>query len=100
MNDKESMKRVVGLKYRPDEIGVPQVVLKGAGGTAGAILEAAEKQPVKLPVVQDKKLLDRLFRLPVDAPIDPDLFELVAVLLVHIYAVDEGVIQQRRKSAT
>ncbi|MEE8058577.1 MAG: EscU/YscU/HrcU family type III secretion system export apparatus switch protein [Pseudomonadales bacterium] len=88
----EVAKRVIGLKYRPHE-GVPTVVLKGAGRTADDVLNEAERLGAGPPVVKDEALLDRLYRLPVDVAIDPDLFELVAILLVHVYAVDESVLK-------
>lgn len=88
MNENESIKRVVGLKCAPED-GVPTVVLRGAGGTADAVLAAGAALKKRPPVVQDEKLLEQLYRLPVDAPIDAALYELVAILLVHVFAVDE-----------
>ncbi len=86
MTDQE-IKRVVGLKYEP-QAGVPKVVLKGVGATADQVVEAAEAMTGGPVLVQDEGLLERLYRLPVDAPIDADLFQLVAILLVHVYSVD------------
>lgn len=87
MSEDDEIKRVVGLKYIPQE-GPPKVILKGAGKTAREVIDQA-KELAEHKIVQDTKLLDQLFRLPVDAPIDADLFQLVAVLLVHIYQLDE-----------
>ncbi|MGD9364169.1 MAG: EscU/YscU/HrcU family type III secretion system export apparatus switch protein [Desulfobacteraceae bacterium] len=87
MTEDDEIKRVVGLKYIPRE-GPPKVILKGAGKTAREVIDQA-RELAEHKIVQDKKLLDQLFRLPVDAPIDADLFQLVAVLLVHIYQLDE-----------
>ena len=87
-----SIKRVVGLKYEIGE-GLPQVILKGSGKLADDILSHrnAIRGP---PVVKDEKLLDALYRLPVDAEIGPELFELVAILLVHVYAIEEKLKQE------
>jgi type III secretion system FlhB-like substrate exporter len=41
--------------------------------------------------VLDAALLEQLYRLPVDAAIDPALFQLVAVLLSHVLAVNEQI---------
>lgn len=88
MSGRDDIKRVVGLKYTPRE-GPPKVILKGAGKTAEEVIDHA-KQLAEHKIVEDKKLVDQLFRLPVDAPIDAELFQLVAVLLVHIYKLDEA----------
>ena len=89
MSEADNIKRVVGLKYTPQE-GPPKVILKGAGKTAEEVIRQA-RQLAEHKIVEDEKLLDQLFRLPVDAPIDAELFQLVAVLLVHIYKLDEAV---------
>jgi type III secretion system FlhB-like substrate exporter len=83
----DRIKRVVGLKYEPGQ-GPPQVLLKGAGKTAEQVIDRA-RQLSGHKIVEDEKLLEQLFRLPVEAPIDTDLFQLVAVLLVHVFTLDE-----------
>lgn len=85
----DGVKRVVGLKYDP-EAGPPTLVLRGAGPTADAVLQSGADRRRPLPVVRNERLLEQLFRMPVDAPIDPSLYELVAILLVHVFAVDEA----------
>lgn len=88
MTEEAQIKRVVGLKYEPRE-GPPKVILKGAGRTAEQVIEQA-RQVAEHKIVEDQKLLEQLFRLPVDATIDADLFQLVAVLLVHVYTLDKA----------
>lgn len=83
----ESPKKVVGLQYEPG-VGLPQLILKGSGYLAEEILK--RRDPAKGPqVVKDKELLDKLYRLPIDAEIGPDLFHLVAILLSHVFAIEE-----------
>jgi flagellar biosynthesis protein len=79
--------RVVGLKYDPEQ-GLPRVILKGGGKLAEEILTKG-KQLDGPPLVKDEQLLEALYRLPVDGEIGPELFDLVAALLVHVFAVDE-----------
>lgn len=86
----ETIKRVVGLKYDPDS-GPPNVVLRGAGRTADAVLAEGKERRRELPIVRNERLLEQLYRMPLNAPIDPSLYELVAILLVHVFAVDEAV---------
>ena len=87
MHDED--KRVVGLRYRPEE-GLPRVILKGSGRLASEVVRRRDalRGP---PLVRDEKLVRELYRLPVDAEIGPELFELVAILLVHVFAVEESV---------
>ncbi|MCP4469648.1 MAG: flagellar biosynthesis protein FlhB [Gammaproteobacteria bacterium] len=84
---RETGARVVGLAYDPGH-GLPRVVLKGSGELAQEVIAEGRKLKHNLPVVQDEKLLNALFRLPTEAEIGPELFEMVAVLLAHVYAVD------------
>ena len=85
-------KKVVGLKYEPEQ-GLPRVILKGSGKLAEDII-ATGKQQGGPPLVEDKRLMEALYRLPVDGEIGRDLFELAASLLVHVFAIDE---KQRNK---
>lgn len=83
----EGPNKVVGLKYEPDQ-GLPRVILKGGGKLAEEII-AAGKRMDGPPLVKDERLLEALYRLPVDGEIGQELFELVAALLVHVFAIDE-----------
>jgi len=85
--DRDTPKRVVGLKYEPAE-GAPQVVVKGSGASADEILRrrATLGGP---PVVEDPALVDQLYRLPMDARIGPELYELVAALLAYVIRLEQ-----------
>jgi type III secretion system FlhB-like substrate exporter len=78
--------RVVGLAYEPGG-DLPQVVLKGVGTVADEIVRRS-RYGGGPPVIRDQELLDRLFRLPVDSAITPDLFQVVAIVLAHILVVN------------
>jgi flagellar biosynthesis protein len=92
MDDGAQLQRVVGLKYEPGGEGLPQVVLKGAGRLAEEVLERRIGLGLRSPpVVKDAALVDALYRLPVDGAIGPELFEAVAALLVHVFAVEAKV---------
>jgi len=79
--------KVVGLAYdAPEEL--PKVVVKGCGEAAERILR--ERDWLRGPeVVKDPQLLEQLYRLPVDGAIGPELFQLVAILLTHVFAIEE-----------
>ncbi len=94
MSDEEAVrKRVVGLRYEPDD-GLPEVILKGAGPLAEELLKRRTGQ--RPPVVKDEALLDALYRLPIDSEIGPELFQAVAVLLAHVFAVEGKMREQER----
>jgi flagellar biosynthesis protein len=87
-------KKVVGLQYEVGQ-GLPQVILKGSGPLAEEILR--RRDPVKGPqVVKDEELLKKLYRLPLDAEIGPELYHLVAILLAHVFAIEEKLKGERK----
>jgi flagellar biosynthesis protein len=87
MSNRQVAGKVVGLAYQPgDEL--PRVVVKGCGEAAVAILR--DRDWLRGPqVVRDPQLAEQLFRLPLEGPIGPELFQLVAILLTHVFAIEE-----------
>jgi len=85
VNEETAPKRVVGLRYEPDE-GLPEVILKGAGPLAEALLRRRTREGPA--VVKNDALVDALYRLPLDSAIGPELFQAVAALLAHVFAVE------------
>lgn len=83
----DAPQRVVGIKYETGK-GLPRVILKGCGEKAREIIDYGRRTNGP-PLVEDEKLLEQLYRLPMDAEIGPELYELVAALLVHVYAIEE-----------
>ena len=81
------LKKVVGLKYDPGE-GVPQVVVKGSGAAAEELLRQRDALGGP-PLVHDSALAGELYRLPMDAPIGPELYALVAALLAHVFSLEQ-----------
>jgi flagellar biosynthesis protein len=91
--DNEHNKKVVGLAYEPGK-GLPRVVVKGNGPMAEQILR--ERDLVEGPMlVKDPQLLQQLYRLPMDAEIGPELFQLVAALLAHVFAVEQRLKEEQ-----
>jgi len=87
MNNRSAPQKVVGLAFEArDEL--PRVVVKGCGEAAERILR--ERDWLHGPgVVKDPQLLEQLYRLPMDGTIGPELFQLVAILLTHVFAIEE-----------
>ncbi len=83
----ESVKKVVGVAYEPGE-GLPRIVLKGHGAIADEIVKS---RPLGSgpALIKNKQLVDQLYRLPVDADISEDTFQMVATILSHVFSVEE-----------
>ena len=83
-----TVRKVIGLAYEAAEGELPTVVVKGCGDLAERILR---ERPLLNgpPVVEDAKLAEQRYRLPMDGPIGPELFQLVAILLTHVFAIEE-----------
>jgi len=79
-------KRVVALRYDPDQDNAPRVVAKGRGRTAEQILELARKNSV--PVREDPNLVQVLSRLNLDQEIPPEVYQAVATILAFLYRVN------------
>ncbi len=86
-NKKEKVKTAVALSYDPNEDGAPKVIASGKGALAEKIIEEAGKN--KIPVHQDDKLADTLSKLEIGEMIPPELYEVVAEILVFVDAMDK-----------
>ncbi len=84
---KEKVKTAVALGYDPNEDGAPKVIASGRGALAEKIIEQAKEN--KIPVHEDDKLADTLSRLEIGEMIPPELYEVVAEILVFVDAMDK-----------
>ena len=78
-------KRAVALSYTAED-SAPVVTAKGAGLVAKNILDQAEKH--NIPVYEDEKLAKMLTQLEIGDNIPPELYEIVAQVLVFITDID------------
>ena len=78
-------KQAVALSYDPDD-DAPKVVATGKGALAEKIIEEAKQ--AKVPVHKDSKLADTLSRLEIGELIPPELYEVVAEILVYVDQMD------------
>ena len=84
--EQPKMKQAIALEYNPDE-DAPKVVASGRGILAERIIEKAKESDV--PVHRDDKLADTLSRLEIGEMIPPELYEVVAEILVFVDAMDK-----------
>ena len=85
-NKNEKPKQAIALAYNPDE-DAPKVIASGKGALAERIIEKAKEAEV--PVHRDDKLADTLSRLEIGDMIPPELYEVVAEILIFVDAMDK-----------
>lgn len=83
---KKKIKQAVALEYDPLE-EAPKVIASGRGVLAERILEKAKEE--KVPIHKDGKLADTLSRLEIGEMIPPELYEVVAEILVFVDQMDK-----------
>jgi len=96
-NTKPKRKQAIALEYNPSE-DAPKVIASGQGALAERIIEKAKEANV--PLHRDDKLADTLSRLEIGEMIPPELYEVVAEILVFVDAMDkirQKELDQRRK---
>mgnify|MGYP001057124601 FL=1 len=84
--EKQKIKQAIALSYDPDD-NAPRVIASGKGVIAERIIEKAQEAAV--PVHRDDKLADTLSRLDIGDMIPPELYEVVAEILVFVDAMDK-----------
>ncbi len=85
-NDKAKVKTAIALEYDPDK-EAPIVLASGKGELAERIIEKAKEN--KVPVHKDSKLADTLSKLEIGEMIPPELYEVVAEILVFVDSMDK-----------
>lgn len=78
-------KKAVALTYDPNN-AAPQVVAAGQGAIADKIIEKAKESDV--PLYEDKGLAETLLKLDIGECIPPELYGVVAEILVYVDRMD------------
>lgn len=76
----------IAIEYVPGE-AAPKILATGKGTVADRIIEKAKESNV--PTYKDDKLADTLSRLKIGDMIPPELYEVVAEILVFVNDVDK-----------
>lgn len=79
--DRKKIKQAVALEYDPSD-EAPRIVATGRGRLAEKIIEEAKE--AKVPIHKDDKLADTLSKLDIGDFIPPELYEVVAEILVFV----------------
>ncbi len=85
-NKNKKIKQAVALEYDPAD-SAPKVIAMGRGALAEKIIEQAKQAEV--PVHKDDKLADTLSKLQIGDMIPPELYEVVAEILVFVDGMDK-----------
>ena len=79
--EKKKVKQAVALEYDPNDLA-PKIVATGRGKVAERIIEQAKENDV--PIHEDAKLAGTLSKLDIGEYIPPELYEVVAEILVFV----------------
>lgn len=83
---KDSVKTAVALAYNPGDVA-PTILATGKGELAEKIIEKAKESDV--PLYKDNKLAATLSKLEIGDTIPPELYEVVAEILVFVDDMDK-----------
>lgn len=86
IEEKKKIKQAVALEYDPND-AAPRVIAAGKGALAERIIEKAKESAV--PIHRDDKLADTLSRLEIGDMIPPELYEVVAEILLFVDSMDK-----------
>ena len=87
--------KAVALRYDADIDNAPKVLAKGAGVIAEKILEKGAEEDIA--VYQDTQLVESLTKMDIGENIPPDLYEVVAQILVFISDLDKQETLHKRR---
>lgn len=85
-DEQKKLKQAIALEYNPEE-DAPRVIASGRGALAERIIEKAQESNV--PIHRDDKLADTLSRLDIGDMIPPELYEVVAEILIFVDSMDK-----------
>lgn len=93
--EEKKRKQAIAIQYNPDEVA-PKILASGTGIIADKIIEKAKSSDV--PLYGDNKLANTLSKLDIGEYIPPELYSIVAEILVFVDNLDKikGKIYDRK----
>lgn len=85
-DDNKKKKTAVALSYDPEDTA-PKIIATGKGKLAERIIDKAREADI--PIHEDEVLADTLSRLELGSYIPPELYEVVAEVLVFVDRMDK-----------
>lgn len=79
--EEKKRKQAIAIQYNPDEVA-PKILASGTGIIADKIIEKAKSSDV--PLYEDNKLANTLSKLDIGEYIPPELYSIVAEILVFL----------------
>lgn len=76
-------KSALAISYDKDRDSAPKISAKGKGTVAERIIELAKEN--NIPIHEDPDLIEVLSKLDLGQEIPPDLYKLIAEVLVYVY---------------
>lgn len=93
--EEKKRKQAIAIQYNPDEVA-HKILASGTGIIADKIIEKAKSSDV--PLYEDNKLANTLSKLDIGEYIPPELYSIVAEILVFVDNLDKikGKIRDRK----
>lgn len=93
--EEKKRKQAIAIQYNPDEVA-PKILASGTGIIADKIIEKAKSSDI--PLYEDNKLANTLSKLDIGEYIPPELYSIVAEILVFVDNLDKikGKIHDRK----
>lgn len=97
-NPKKEKKTAIALEYEPAKDQAPKVIASGQGFLAEKIIDVAKES--EIPVHRDEKLARSLKEIEIGEYIPPELYQVVADVLVFVDAMDKikGKVMDKQKN--
>ncbi len=93
---RQKSKQAVALEYNPED-QAPKIVAIGQGELAERIIDKAKESDI--PIHRDDKLAGTLAKLEIGEMIPPELYEVVAEILVFVDGMDKLKAKMERARA-
>lgn len=94
-NKPKKIKEAAAISYTPGEDSAPKIVAVGKGEIADKIIEKAQENDI--PIHHDTTLAHTLAALNVGDQIPPELYEVVAEVMVFIASLDQKAGERANK---
>lgn len=86
-NKENKVSKAVALRYDSTKGNAPKLIASGKGLIADKIIEIAKEN--QIPFYKDSALADTLLELNLNQEIPPELYQVIAEILIFVYKTDQ-----------